>query len=111
MANQMTITFNVDNQTLSRTDTKKIVEKSRNYIHAEFSFSVDWNGTRKAIIIEDGGLRFKVYLDENNSCDIPNKAVSYDGFMISVIGENIEQLMIYLFQLTKVMQLMMKKNM
>lgn len=90
MANQMTITFNVENQTLSRTDTNKIVEKSKNYLHATFTFSEDWEGTRKAIIVEDGGLKFKVYLDENNSCDIPNKAVSYDGFMVSVIGENIE---------------------
>ena len=90
MANQMTITFNVENQLLRRTDTNRIVEKSKNYLHANFTFSADWDNTTKAVIIENGGMRFKVYL-ENNECDIPNRAVSHDGFTLTVVGEDSEK--------------------
>lgn len=92
MANQMTITFNVENQILSRTDTNKIIEKSKNYLFAEFTFSEDWNNTNKAIIFENNVLRYKIYLDSDNKCQVPNRIIRNDGFTISVIGENSENL-------------------
>lgn len=88
MANQMTITFNVDNQILSRTDTNSVIEKSKNYLFAEFTFSEDWDNTNKAIIFENNVLRYKVYLDNNNKCQVPNRIIRNDGFTISVIGED-----------------------
>lgn len=90
MANPMTITFDVENQILRRTDSNRIVEKSKNYLVATFNFSSDWDDTQKAAIIENGGMRFKVYL-ENNECDIPNRAVSHDGFTITIVGEDEEK--------------------
>lgn len=90
MANQMTMTFNVENQILSRTDTNKIIEKSKNYLFAEFTFSADWNNTNKTIIFENKELRYKIYLDSNNKCQVPNRIIRNDGFTISVIGENSE---------------------
>lgn len=90
MANQMTITFNVDNQTLSRTDTNKIVEKSKNYLYAIFTFSEDWDNINKAIIFENNILRYKIYLDSNNKCQVPNRIIRNDGFTISVVGEDSE---------------------
>lgn len=92
MANQMTITFNVENQILSRTDTNSVVEKSKNYLFAEFTFSEDWNNTNKAIIFENNVLRYKIYLDSDNKCQVPNRIIRNDGFTISVIGENSENL-------------------
>lgn len=92
MANQMTITFNVENQILSRTDTNRIIEKSKNYLFAEFTFSEDWNNTNKAIIFENNVLRYKIYLDSDNKCQVPNRIIRNDGFTISVIGENSENL-------------------
>lgn len=92
MANQMTITFNVENQILSRTDTNRIVEKAKNYLFAEFTFSEDWNNTNKAIIFENNVLRYKIYLDSDNKCQVPNRIIRNDGFTISVIGENDENL-------------------
>lgn len=92
MANKMTITFNVENQILSRTDTNSIVEKSKNYLFAEFTFSEDWNNTNKAIIFENNVLRYKIYLDSDNKCQVPNRIIRNDGFTISVIGENNENL-------------------
>ena len=92
MANQMTITFNVENQILSRTDTNRIIEKSKNYLFAEFTFSEDWNNTNKAIIFENDVLRYKIYLDSDNKCQVPNRIIRNDGFTISVIGENSENL-------------------
>lgn len=90
MAKQMILSFDVDNQTLKRKDENKIVEKSKNYVHAIFFFSEEWDDTQKAAIIENGGMRFKVYL-ENNECDIPNRAVSHDGFTITIVGEDEEK--------------------
>lgn len=88
MANQMTMTFNVENQILSRTDTNKIIEKSKNYLFAEFTFSADWDNTNKAIIFDNNTLRYKVYLDSNNKCQVPNRIIRNDGFTISVVGED-----------------------
>lgn len=88
MANQMTITFNVENQILRRTDPNKIIEKSKNYLFAEFSFSEDWDNTNKAIIFENNVLRYKIYLDSNNKCQVPNRIIRNDGFTISVVGED-----------------------
>ena len=90
MAKQMILSFDVDNQTLKRKDENKIVEKSKNYVHAIFFFTEEWDDTQKAAIIENGGMRFKVYL-ENNECDIPNRAVSHDGFTITIVGEDEEK--------------------
>lgn len=92
MANQMTITFNVENQILSRTDTNSVIEKSKNYLFAEFTFSEDWNNTNKAIIFENDVLRYKIYLDSDNKCQVPNRIIRNDGFTISVVGENSENL-------------------
>lgn len=89
MAKQMILSFDVENQTLKRKDENKIVEKSKNYVHAIFFFTEEWDDTQKAAIIENGGMRFKVYL-ENNECDIPNRAVSHDGFTITIVGEDEE---------------------
>lgn len=88
MANQMTITFNIENQILRRTDPNKIIEKSKNYLFAEFSFSEDWDNTNKAIIFENNVLRYKIYLDSNNKCQVPNRIIRNDGFTISVVGED-----------------------
>lgn len=90
MAKQMILSFDVENQTLKRKDENKIVEKSKNYVHAIFFFTEEWDDTQKAAIIENGGMRFKVYL-ENNECDIPNRAVSHDGFTITIVGEDEEK--------------------
>lgn len=91
MANQMTITFNVENQILSRTDTNRIVEKAKNYVNAHFEFNELWDDTTKAILIEGSGLRYKVYLNENNECSIPNRVVRHDGFTLTVVGEDSEK--------------------
>ena len=61
-----------------------------NYVHAIFFFTEEWDDTQKAAIIENGGMRFKVYL-ENNECDIPNRAVSHDGFTITIVGADEEK--------------------
>ena len=59
MANQMTISFSVENQTLRRTDTNRIIEKSKNYlkellvilkIHQDGSLQLRADITMRAII-------------------------------------------------------------
>lgn len=88
--NNLTMEFQVESQILSRTDTQRIVEDSINYLYAHFTFSEDWANTTKAIIVENKNvdLKYKVYLDNTDTCKIPSNIVDYDGFNIIVVGEN-----------------------
>ena len=88
--NSMTMEFRVNNQALVRVENQRVVEDSANYLYAHFIFTEDWNGTSKYAIIDNKklGLRYKVPLDENDTCKIPSSVIKYDGFGILVVGEN-----------------------
>lgn len=88
--NSMTMEFEVDRQILSRTDNERVVEDSENYLYAHFTFSEDWDGTQKGIIVNNKslGLKYKVYLNDEDTCKIPNSVIKYDGFEITAFGEN-----------------------
>ncbi len=47
MSLKWTLLFNVDQQTLTRTDTAKLVADSRNYVYAHFTFSAGWDDLSK----------------------------------------------------------------
>lgn len=90
MNNELVMQFSVNNQVLTRTDSKRIVEDSANYLYAHFTFTEDWNGTTKYAIVDNKklGIRYKVPLDENDTCKIPSALIKYDGFGILVVGED-----------------------
>jgi len=91
MAQTITLNFKIIGQSLERLDDNRIVEKAKNYINAHFEFNELWDDTTKAILIEGSCLRYKVYLNENNECLIPNRAVRHDGFTLTVVGEDTDK--------------------
>lgn len=91
MAQTTTLNFNVIGQSLERLDNNKIVEKAKNYVEVQFSFNEVWENTTKAILIEGSNLKYKVYLNEENKCLIPNRVVRHDGFTLNVVGEDNEK--------------------
>lgn len=86
--NSMTLTFSVEEQTLSQTSAHIVVENSLNYLYAEFTFSEDWDSTTKYAIVEGNDLRYKVLIDAQNKCKIPNDVIKHNGFNLMLVGEN-----------------------
>lgn len=81
--------FNVRNQSLSRVDHFRPVEKSLNYLIASFSFLTDdWKGAEKKAVCKN--LTTKAVYEaplENDTCLIPWEALTHKGaFEISVRG-------------------------
>lgn len=91
MAQTITLNFKIIGQSLERLDDNRIVEKAKNYVNAHFEFNELWDDTTKAILIDGSGLRYKVYLNENNECSIPNRVVRHDGFTLTVVGEDTDK--------------------
>lgn len=91
MAQTITLNFNIIGQSLERLDDNRIVEKAKNYVNTHFEFNELWDDTTKTILIEGSGLRYKVYLNENNECSIPNRVVRHDGFTLTVVGEDTDK--------------------
>lgn len=85
--NSMTIQFSVNNQTLTKTSTEKIVEYSVNYLYAQFTFNANWdNTTKKYVILKNNDSIFKVEIDNENKALIPSTLVLYNSFALAVIG-------------------------
>ena len=85
------LTFNIKNQTISRTDKFRPVSGSRNYLTAKFSFSEDWTDTEKTALfclMPDGEV-FRSSIDATGMCEVPEAAL--DGswprtLTVSVVG-------------------------
>lgn len=92
----MIISFDVNNQIISRTDENRVVSKSVNYLIAKFSFSEDWNknslitplfisSDKKAYTPElrtDGK-----YIDEDGCCFVPHEALETGGILLVSVTE------------------------
>ena len=84
----MNLEFSIDKQIIkfaNRADSK-VVEKSKNYLHAKFTFSEEWNGLAKTAIFTPAKEKPYVVLLENDSCKIPWEAIKYPYFKVSVFG-------------------------
>ena len=87
MDNVMIINFNVEHQSISRVDSFKPVENSKNYLVAKFSFSSDWDGTTKVVYLQyENRYYYLVKLSENDSCKIPEQVIKAKGFKLAVQG-------------------------
>lgn len=82
----MNLTFTVDNQRISRTDTNFIVADSRNYLTATFTFSDDWAGLAKTAIFRfNGGIAYNVVLDDD-ACSVPHECLFCGTMTVSVFA-------------------------
>ena len=85
--NSMTMQFNVNNQTLTKTSNEKVVEYSVNYLYAQFTFNSNWdNVDRKYLIVRKDDMTNKVLLDNENKGLIPSVFVTNGTMALAVIG-------------------------
>lgn len=84
----MQLTFNVNKQTLSRSDDEFPASGSKEYLTAKFTFSEDWNGTTKTAVFSRNSLVFNQILDDNGECNVPHDIIVSNGAVVSVFGTN-----------------------
>ena len=81
------LTFEIDNQTITRTDSFKVVAKSQNYLYASFTFSAEWEDITKIAVFKSSCDSYEIYLDENDECVVPWESLMHAGNMyVSVFG-------------------------
>ena len=87
----MTLQFKISSQHIVRLDDNIVVEKSKNYLYAHFTFSDDWMGLDKYILVRpyDIDIPIKLELDNTNTCKIPYDVIVFPGFVISARGEDV----------------------
>lgn len=87
----MKLSFKVEKQNIMRTDSNKVVAKSKNYLYAAFTFSMDdWNEVKiKTAIFKNGDRVFNVILDDNNECLVPHEVLDSGTVIVSVFGGNL----------------------
>ena len=78
----MLLTFNVQNQTIKRTDINHPVAGSKKYLRAAFSFPEEWCETKTAIF-GHGGKYYPVIL-EDDECLVPWEVIATPFFTVSV---------------------------
>lgn len=81
------LTFEVNKQIITRTDSNVAIADSVDFLTATFSFSEEWENCSKTIIFRSGDT-IKSLLLENNTCIVPWEVINLGGFKISVIGVN-----------------------
>jgi len=85
--NSMTLQFNVNNQTLTRTSNEQVVEHSVNYLYAQFTFNENWNEVdKKYLILKNDDMINRVQLDNENKALIPSVFVLHNILTLAVIG-------------------------
>lgn len=84
-----TLNFTIDAQNIRQDpscDFSGIVRGTKGYLQAEFSFSAEWNGCRKAAVFTKLGKEYPVPII-GNWCEIPEEALTRNTFAVSVVGE------------------------
>ena len=83
----MELQFSIKHQNLIRTDTSRVVEKSRNYLYAVFNFSEEWTGVIKtASFRHDKDVSYDVILNESETCKVPWEVIREGQIHVSVYG-------------------------
>lgn len=86
----MTLEFKVNRQDLIRLDNQKVVEKSINYLYAHFTFSDDWEGLNKKVLLRplDVDASYGVEVGRNNTIKIPYDLLVFPGFVLCAVATN-----------------------
>lgn len=79
----MLLSFNVEKQIITRTDTERVVTNSMNYLYAQFSFSDEWTGEKTAVFKGKHGT-YNALLDAENKCLVPWEILTEAMFDVSV---------------------------
>lgn len=84
-----TLTFQVQNQQIRRTDNFKVVADSRNYLYANFTFSDDWGDAIKTAQFRHqcSDTVYEVILNQYGSCLVPWEVLAEVGRVeVTVFG-------------------------
>lgn len=93
--NIMQINFSIDKQSITRTDSNKPVENSKNYLIAKFTFSSDWDNTTKVLFVQYENRYYNlVDIQEDNTAKIPDSVIHAKGFKLAVQGKIGDQVVI-----------------
>lgn len=93
--NIMQLNFNINKQTIIRTDSNKPVENSKNYLIAKFTFSSDWDNTKKVLFVQYENRYYNlVDIQEDNTVKIPDTVIKSKGFKLAVQGKIGDQVVI-----------------
>lgn len=79
------IEFNVSGQEMTRLDDSMLVQHSKNFPKAEFTFSEDWNGLIKFALFASGKIS-NAYAISNDVVTIPAAFLTYPILHVSVFG-------------------------
>lgn len=79
----MLLSFNVQKQIITRTDSESVVCNSMNFLYAQFTFSEEWTGTKTAVF-KGKEKTYNALLDENDTCLVPWEVLTESWFYVSV---------------------------
>ena len=84
------IDFNVQHQTITRTDNYEVVGRSQNYLYARFTFCEEWEGlTQTAVFSTNSGKHYSALIEEGE-CLVPWEVLQGAEFWVGVFaGERI----------------------
>lgn len=81
--------FIIDGQSISKDPAcsfEGLVPGTKGYLKAEFSFSGEWQGCKKAAVFEQLRKEYPVPVI-GNACEIPAEALVRSNFSVRVVGE------------------------
>ena len=82
-----TLVYKVTDQQLSPVgDHSNIVAGSKGYLRARFEFNNEWDGCTKVASFFNNGIEHASILDTDESCEIPEEALTGTSFEVSVEG-------------------------
>ena len=84
----MLLSFNVQKQIITRTDTESVVCNSMNFLYAQFTFSEEWTGTKTAVF-KGKEKTYNALLDENDICLVPWEVLTESWFYVSVFCDDL----------------------
>ncbi len=80
----MLLTFEINKQTIIRTDSEHPVADSRNYLFAKFDFiTPEWDRLIKSVVFWKGDKAYTCILNEDNTCEVPQIVISPGCFYVS----------------------------
>ena len=83
----MELNFTVTNQKIKYVSNLYIVEKSKNYLTAKFTFSgSEWKNVAKTAIFKKDDTVINVVLDESGRCEVPWEVITKGTLRVSVFG-------------------------
>ncbi len=80
------IDFNVQHQTITRTDNYEVVGNSENYLYARFEFCAEWDDIIPTAVFSANNGKHISVLIENGECLVPWEMLRVPEFWVGVFG-------------------------